>query len=77
MIVYVTKHALTQGILQKNIRTTHSAKYVVDLDNAIDGFHKPYWHETREEAIEHAESMRVKKIASLKKQLTKIESLTF
>ena len=36
-----------------------------------------YWHETFEEAVEQAEKMRLKKIASLKKQITKLENTKF
>ena len=60
--VYVTKYALTQGILQKEVCTTHSADYVVVPGIDLIGYHKPFWHETCEEAIKHAESMRTKKL---------------
>lgn len=36
-----------------------------------------HWHETFKEAIEQAEKMWLKKIASLKKQITKLENLKF
>ena len=73
--VYVTKYALTQGVLRKKVRTLHSEEYVVV--DTFEGYHKPFWHETREGAEKHAESVRIKKIASLKKQLDKMESLSF
>ena len=75
--VYVTKYALTQGILGKKVCTTQSAGYVVVSDKCSEGYHTPFWHETYEAATKHAESMRTKKIASLKKQLLKMKSLTF
>jgi hypothetical protein len=39
--------------------------------------HKPDWHTTPEAAIARAEEMRTKKIASLKKQIAKLEAMTF
>ncbi len=39
--------------------------------------HKPDWHTTPEAAIARAEEMRTKKIASLKKQVAKLEAMTF
>lgn len=38
---------------------------------------KPDWHETKEEAIQQATKMRNAKIASLKKQIEKLEKLNF
>ena len=35
------------------------------------------WHKTEAEAIARAESMRAKKIASLKKQIAKLEAMKF
>lgn len=38
-------------------------------------FHKPYWYETKEEAINHCEELRVKKLQSLDKQIKKISKI--
>lgn len=40
-------------------------------------FHGNEWHRTREEAVARAEQMRAAKIASLKKQIAKLEKLSF
>ena len=40
-------------------------------------FDKREWCHTREEAVGQAHEMRVKKIQSLKKQVIKLESMTF
>jgi hypothetical protein len=40
-------------------------------------FHRPDWHETKEAAIARAEVMRKKKLASLKKQISRLEALSF
>lgn len=40
-------------------------------------FHGNEWHKSRESAIAKAEEMRKKKIASLKKQIEKLEKMEF
>jgi hypothetical protein len=40
-------------------------------------YHKPYWHETKEEAIKHAEILKERKIKSLEKQIKKLKELKF
>jgi hypothetical protein len=84
MKVWITKYALTAGITEIDAEVCSSVS-----DGMIrvpkkegshtydDYYHKPYWHETREEAVKRAESMRVKKIASLKNSLAKFEKMKF
>ena len=78
--VYVVKYALTKGILpfeadkfdEKSMirgRFTNS-KY-------DEWFFKGQWAKTLPEAIELAEAMRLRKIASLKKQIARLEKLSF
>jgi len=78
MIVWVSKYALTSGI------TKHEAK--IKGCYAYPG--APFFsyasfrlgkeaHVTEEGAIRAAEAMRIKKIAALKKQLSKLESMRF
>ena len=74
MVVYITKYALTRGIIEKEV--TMIRPTMVRADN-YNYYHKPYWHETKEEAIKHAEEMRVKAIASTKKRLEALEKLSF
>lgn len=40
-------------------------------------FFEKEWHDTQAEAIAFAEEMRIKKIASLKKQIAKLEKINF
>ena len=71
---WVTTYALTIGI--KFVRGV--VRY--DGRGLLYGrgyAHTKAWHRTPEDALARAEEMRVKKIASLKKQLAKLESLTF
>lgn len=81
MKVYITKYALTHGIDEYDdaiVCTDINVKMIsVQKKGYKYHFHKPHWHETKEEAIAQAEKMRQKKIASLKKQIVKLENLKF
>ncbi len=80
MKVWITKYALTQGIKENeaNVCSDVSDEMIVVKGIGLYGyFHKPYWHTDKQEAIKHAESMRLKKIDSLKKQIAKLEKLKF
>lgn len=81
MKVWITKYALTQGIIEKKAR---------ECGEGFDGMVKTEekypayfhgegkeWHRTKESAIKRAEEMRQKKIESLKKQIKKLEVMTF
>ncbi len=61
MKVYGTKYALTQGIISRD----------------RNRFHKPDWHETKEEAIARAELMRLRKLSSLNKAIKKLQAIDF
>lgn len=43
------------------------------ITNRYAYFHKPYWQETKEEAIKHAEQMKERKIKALEKQIKKLK----
>ena len=70
---------LVKGILEKDVEvTTISDKMVVENKGGYrQAYHKPYWHTTKEEAIAHAEELRTRRIASLKKQIVSVEKLKF
>ena len=77
--IYISKYALSSGI------TKHESE-IIDDGLAKPGSHFVSWalfkigkecHLTREGAVLEAESQRVKKIASLKKQIAKLEKLSF
>lgn len=78
--VYVTKYALTTGI---RIVETDSdlKKQMIAFKDGSSGYTSYVfgndWHTTPEEAVACAEKMRLKKIASLEKSLTRIRALTF
>ncbi len=85
MKVWVTKYAMSgKGVIPFNDvkMVSSSAKTVVTTNNGdtemgVWHIHGDDWHTTPEAAIARAEEMRTKKIASLKKQIAKLEAMTF
>jgi hypothetical protein len=78
MEIYVTRYALTEGIQKKKAcRVVGEIVLCSDPGHLDAYFHRPDWHETLAEAKAHAEKMRVKKIASLEKQLERLKALNF
>ena len=75
MKAYITKFALTKGIIELDDPEFYENYIVISniepLINPVD------WFRTKQEAIRRAEDMRVKKISSLKKQLAKLERMKF
>jgi hypothetical protein len=80
-VVYVTRYALTQGITQERMRPCKSYpnhwEYAAPEKQAWNWVHGKYVHPTRQAAEKHANELRKKKIASLKKQITKLQALLF
>jgi hypothetical protein len=79
MKVYVTQYALTKGIEEfEASQTKDFPQYVTVKRHGWDSYvHKPNWHTDRTEAVMQALAMRIDKIASLKKQLARLEAMTF
>ena len=78
MKVWITKYALSKGIYSIDAEKTHTVNMIIGKANGYaDCYHGDEWHKTSPAAITRAKEMQVKKIASLKKQLKKIKSLTF
>lgn len=77
MKVYIIKYALTTGIIEREVVQISSTMVSVKSDRWMASFHKPYWHETREEAVKHAEILKGKKKESLLKQLKKLDKTVF
>jgi len=77
MKVWISKLALTKGIYEAEVAVSESG-YVSETSTwGFGGRLGRDAHETREAAVAAAEQMRLKKIASLKKQLTKLEAMKF
>ena len=77
MKVWITKHALTQGVEIWNGKTTDYGMFERDATFYDRYRHKGEWWPSRAEAIADALKRRDRKIASLKKQLARLEALTF
>ena len=77
---YVTKYALTQGIIPVKGTITDKGVLKVRDSSFQNRTHTSFlpsktWVETWEEAVEEAERLREKKILSLEKQLLKLKML--
>jgi hypothetical protein len=82
MKVFATKYALSIGIEEFEADWNENVPSMVTKKS--DRWHAcSYhgegrdWHRTREAAVKRANAMRVKKIASLKKQIDKLEAQAF
>ena len=75
--VWISKCALSRGIHE--IETTEPRNNLEIVRDGWDYCHGDgrEWHRTRAGAIAKAEEMRLAKIASLKKQIAKLEKLKF
>lgn len=76
--VWITKYALTQGIFAKEV-TDHGTSMVTDHERYTSFYHGEgrEWHRTLESAVAQAEKIRLKKIASLEKEVAKLKALNF
>lgn len=83
MIGYVTKYALTKGILElegtevARSRTGERCFSATGRSLFDSYFYGKEWHDNKPGAIARAEEMRKKKIVSLKKQTKRLEVLNF
>ena len=87
MKVWITKYALTQGIEEidsNQVKEFEMADtgYLCFRRNGkysfeIEIYSQKEWYRTKESAIKKAEEMRQNKIASLKKQIEKLERMGF
>lgn len=78
--IFITKYALTKGIIKKeanihSFRDGSKFAYIrgefIGCKMTVDAFYD------YESAIQRAEEMRKKRIASLKRQIEKLEKLSF
>ena len=76
--VWITKYALSDGVAEYEAEIRGGSAYPGSPFMSFTGFVMGKdAHETREAAMAVAEKMRVQKIASVKKQLAKLENLRF
>lgn len=82
MEIYVTKYALTSGILKleaevdDSVATVRGNRNKGTYDQWFHGEGKD-WHRTWESALARAEEMRIRKLQSLDKKMKKIGALEF
>lgn len=78
MKVYITRYALSDGILEKEAEECDRFPGMIETDDHeyIHGEGKD-WTRTKEAAVARAEEMKAKKIKSLKKQIKKLERMKF
>lgn len=80
MKVWITKCVLTVGIREADVGATEADGMVWELASPGQWrtyYHGKDWWPTRKEAVVRAEGMRLKKIASLQKQIVKLKALKF
>ncbi len=77
--VYVTKYALTQGIIEFIGERCSNPKMIRRRvgGRQTEYYNKPYWHENKQDALNHVEKMRKSKIESLERKLTILKELKF
>lgn len=76
---WLSKYALSDGIKElTGEESVFNGSSWVDVDGWRGSFKLGRdIHDTREEALDVAEAARIKKIASLRKQIAKLEALKF
>lgn len=77
--VFITKYALSTSIFERSVEDCGDGM-VKDLESSLPAFYHGEgreWHRTQEAAFARAEEMRVAKIKSLQKQISKLEKLRF
>ena len=83
MNVWITKHALTNGIKEIEAECYLTEDSIRDTAVGVGAFAVYYigegkeWHRTLEGAQARAENMRLAKITSLERQLSKLRNLKF
>lgn len=78
-IIYVTKYALTAGILavEGEVNTVKNMAWYRPEGGFRNYLHGNDFQLSAEEALAHAEELRIKKLQSLAKQTKKISALKF
>ena len=81
MKVWITKYALTEGIYSSEAAACSSPHMIVIKGDSINKsdqyFHRGEWFESRSDACDAADDMRERKIKSLRKQIARLEELSF
>lgn len=79
MKIFITKYALTKGIIERDVEETALGRSVGFV--APDGLNQyvcgAEWHKERIAAVLRAKDMQRNKLASLEKQIAKLRKLEF
>ena len=76
MKVWITKYALTEGIVEKEAEKL-STGGIQTVEQYPAFYRGKDWHGTREAAVKRANEMKEIKIHSLKRQIKKLEDMKF
>lgn len=69
MTAYITKYALSAGILRRDVSPATTPGWVRYEENGATCFvARRWWHETWEAALAHAKTLKVAKLQALSKQ---------
>lgn len=78
MKVWITRYALTAGILEVDAKISEGmASFKRTPDSYIEYVHGKDWHETKDQALMRAGEMKIAKLQSLEKQIKKVSKITF
>lgn len=83
MEAWITKYALTKGILYTEEAIQRGIALLVPTNNKMDREYESYygegkeWHGTKAEALVRAEEMKQKLINYHKKEIQKLENIRF
>lgn len=79
-VSYITKYALTRGILKKTVELDHEWPNTVSVKGVWnERYHKQGrdWHRTESFAMARAEEMRVARLERLDKEMRKLSAMKF
>jgi hypothetical protein len=74
---FITKYALTKGIQEVEVEDRFSIDEGMVKSGDYTYYYAGDWHRTREEAAVKAEAMRLKKLISLRNQISKLQRIIF
>ena len=75
---YITKHALTRGIVQREAQVSWISPEVICVEGSPPEYYQGTdWHTDLDAARKRAESMRKAKLAELRRKIAKLEAMSF
>lgn len=73
--VWITKYALTRGVFAALAEDTEYEGMVRLPGHPPDYVHKPHWHTSEKQALEHVADMVTRKLKAMKKQMLRYEQI--